>query len=93
MRHFRQTLFLLLVTLTILSCDRTGKSETLTQADSLWINFMTQIENRNNFLIKNSLDTIQCVDCDIRSDHETEFYDAEFDLQKPLGQIGTFEIN
>jgi hypothetical protein len=78
MRYFGQTLFLLLFTSTILSCDKTGKRETLTQADSLWINFMTQMENKNvDFLIENSLDTIQCVDCDITSNPETEFYDAE----------------
>jgi hypothetical protein len=74
--------------LTILSCDKTDKRETLTQADSLWVNFMTQLENGNiDFLIKNSLDTIQCVDCEISSDRETEFYDAELIFNNHLDKL------
>lgn len=88
MRYFGQTLFLLLFTLTFLSCDKTGKRETLTQADSIWINFRTQIENKNiDFLIKNSLDTIQCVDCDIRPDHGSEFYDAAVVFNNHLDKL------
>jgi hypothetical protein len=47
------------------------------------------MEKKNiDFLIRNSLDTIQCVDCDIRPDRETEFYDAELIFNSHLDKLG-----
>jgi hypothetical protein len=88
MKYFGQILFLFLFTWTLWSCSRADKLETLSQADSVWINFMAQLENKNiGFLIKNSLDSIQCVDCDIKSDRKTEFYDAEFVFKNHLDEL------
>jgi hypothetical protein len=88
MKYFGQILFLLLTTLTIWSCDKTHKRETLTQADSVWINFMTQLEKGNvDFLLKNSLDTVQCVDCGIEAHPTTEYYSSGLIFNHYLEQI------
>jgi hypothetical protein len=92
MKTFEQVgLILIIVTArTFSSCEKTDKSknEGLTQAENVWVNFMTQLESGNiDFLIKNSLDTIQCVDCEVTSDRQTEFYVADFIFKNRLDKL------
>src|SRR5688572_19374354 len=86
----RTGLMLLLAIWAICACERSYKPELgkLTQADSIWISFMTQMENGNvEFLLENSLDTIQCVDCNIESGGQSEFYDSDLIFNHHLGKL------
>lgn len=77
-----------MLTVTIWSCDKPNKREALTQADSIWINFRTQLEKGNvDFLIRNSLDTIQCVDCEIEAHPTTEYFSSDLIFNHYLEQI------
>src|SRR5688572_1543016 len=88
MKYFGHILFLALLTQTIWSCDKTYKRETLTQADSVWVNFMIQLDSANvDYLLKNSLDTIQCVDCEIKAHETAEFFSSELIFNHYLEQI------
>ena len=47
-------------------------------ADSLWIEYATAIETKNiEYLIKNSFDIIQCVDCILDNKSNSEYYYSE----------------
>jgi hypothetical protein len=88
MKYFGQLglILVILAALTSGSCKKTDK--VLTQADSVWINFKTQLGTGNiEYLIKNSLDSIQCVDCDIETERPTEFYDTDFILRNHLDKF------
>jgi hypothetical protein len=92
MKDFGQIglILLMVATWTFSSCNDTTRSggKKLTQADSVWINFRTQLESENiDFLIKNSLDTIQCADCDIKTERQTEFYDADIVFKEHIDKV------
>lgn len=71
--------FVFIPFISIISCNKIKKSSRLTFADSIWVNFSKHLENKNlAFLIENSLDTIQCVDCEILPFKENEYYKAKF---------------
>ena len=51
----------------------------LSHTDSLWLDFLSAIQRKDiNYLIKNSLDTIQCGECNLISGKDDEYYEASF---------------
>jgi len=59
-----------------------------TSLDSVWLPFAEAMESKNiEFLIKNSLDSITCYDCNIDSANEQEYFDSEFILKNYLDKI------
>jgi hypothetical protein len=60
----------------------------LTKTDSIWLKFAEALESKDiNYLIKNSLDTISCFDCNIDSDNEEEYFNKEFIFQNYIDRI------
>ncbi|WP_133259614.1 hypothetical protein [Pseudochryseolinea flava] len=89
---FLQASIFALLSFTVISCGQRDERKKLSSIDSIWVNFKTQLENRNvKFLVANSLDTIQCVDCGDSAGEETEFYDAHFIFQNRLDKVKHFK--
>lgn len=60
----------------------------LTFADTLWINFARALESKNlEYLIQNSLDTIQCAECKIGTENANEFYESGLIFETHLNQL------
>lgn len=69
---------ILLMTFSASSQSGNKKKEQLPSPDSLWIQFATKMETNDfEFLVKNSLDTIQCADCNLDGNPGNEFYEAK----------------
>jgi len=63
----------------VISCTTKSEqsNEEICKADSLWIEFATALENKDSqYLIPHSFDTVQCAECDIQPNSETEYYPA-----------------
>ena len=56
--------------------------------DSLWFEFASAMENKNlAYLIKRSLDTIQCVDCTTKFKTKNNYYDAKMIFKNHLEEL------
>ncbi|MDM8158216.1 hypothetical protein QUH73_00175 [Labilibaculum sp. K2S] len=63
-------------------------SSNISVADSIWIKFATAIEAGNlEFLVNNSLDTIQCVDCIPENNNGKEFFKSKIIYQDYLDKL------
>jgi hypothetical protein len=76
------------------SCSFHKKTEAMNEkqnlafSDSLWLNFAHSMEVGNiDFLLKNSLDTIQCADCQLNPKNEEDYYPAEMVITKHLDKL------
>jgi len=65
----------------------TEKTE-LTFADTLWIDFARALESKNlEYLIQNSLDIIQCTECEIGIEKANEFYESGLIFKTHINQL------
>lgn len=56
--------------------------------DSTWIEYARAMERKDiNYLLKHSLDSIQCVDCQLVPDNNNEYYSAEFVFNNHLNKL------
>ncbi len=63
------------------SCGQNNKKakENYSTTDLIWLKFSKALEVKDyNYLIENSMDTIQCVDCFPKIKSSSEFYEAKF---------------
>lgn len=59
-----------------------------TFADSLWLEFAQALESKNiEYLVQNSLDTIQCAECQLLINVESEFYEANFLFENHINKL------
>lgn len=65
-----------------------NKRSNLTLADSIWFQFARNMEIRNiDYLIKNSLDTIQCTECEVGVNHNNYYYNAKMIFDDHLDKL------
>lgn len=78
-----------LVLLIFISCgEKKEMSLNKSFEDSLWISFRDQLENRNTeYLLANSLDTIQCTECKIEQLRPNEFYESGIIYSKHIDEL------
>ncbi len=83
--------YIIVIILFLSSCntDKVQKTESNhSDADIFWMQFVKAMETNDiNFLIKNSLDTISCFDCNIDIENETNYFDAKFIFQNYKDKI------
>ena len=82
----------------LICCSRLKQENNLAQkkkldfADSLWIDFSTAIENKDfAYLVENSLDTIECIDCTNDSAIEKPYFKSDFIFQNHLESLYNHE--
>lgn len=79
-------LFVILLATGCESSKQADNDKVLTYADSLWIEFYFALKTENlNYLIENSLDTIQCAECDISI--QNEYHKSEFIFKNHINQL------
>jgi hypothetical protein len=67
-----------------LSCENEKKQKKLSKSDLKWIEFVTALENDDyDYLINNSLDTIQCTECEFIENNESDLYSSKFLFSNP----------
>lgn len=60
----------------------------ITSADSIWLNFLDKLNNQDvEFLLQNSLDTIQCADCNLIEGEKSEWYNPEFVFRNHINKL------
>jgi len=60
----------------------------MSYADSLWIDYKSAMQNqRIDYLIDNSLDSIQCVDCVTDSNNLSDIYDSKYIFDNHLKEL------
>ena len=60
----------------------------MSYADSLWIDYKSAIQNqRIDYLIDNSLDSIQCVDCVTDSNNLSDIYNSKYIFDNHLKEL------
>lgn len=92
-------LILTLTTLTVLvllsycsSFKSKIKKEEVTAYDSLWLSFANGIIRRDiKFLVNNSLDTIQCADCNLDDNPNNEYFTSRIFLEKHIDKLMPFD--
>ena len=85
----------LILIIQLLGCSGFPKKETNTNssrkdlyADSLWTEYARAMETKNiQYLIENSLDTIQCGDCIFDNKSKSEYYDSEMIFEDYLDKL------
>ncbi|PKQ68663.1 hypothetical protein BZG01_02795 [Labilibaculum manganireducens] len=94
-QHFKILTSILIIQL-LLACSYSSNKENnkikdssnISFADSLWMKFAAAIEEGNlEFLVNNSFDTIQCVDCISENNDEKEFYQSKIIFQNYLDKL------
>lgn len=74
-------LFAFLISVSFCSSSQAENKEEkiLTAPDSLWLQFAHNLEAKNTeFLVNNSLDTIQCAECNLDGNPDNEYYESRF---------------
>jgi len=57
-------------------------------SDSLWLQFAHCMETNDiQFLMENSLDTIQCAECNLDGKSENEYYESRFVFEKHIDKL------
>jgi hypothetical protein len=72
--------------------DKLGQNgsdlKNLSYADSLWIDYKGALQNqRIDYLIDNSLDSIQCVDCVTDSNNLSDIYNSKYIFDNHLKEL------
>ncbi len=98
MIRFNKILILGLILCVFLGCkdykqvDKKRELKNLSFADSTWIRFAQAMELKDyNYLMKNSLDTIRCTECDMKRglgfQKENDFYDSQIVFKTRIDEL------
>lgn len=84
--------FLLAIIFSVSFCSSSRsdnkQEKVLTTPDSLWLQFAYRMETKDiDFLVNNSLDTIQCADCNLDGNPDNEYYESKFVFEKHIDKI------
>ncbi|NOZ34855.1 MAG: hypothetical protein GXO80_06115 [Chlorobi bacterium] len=83
--------YVIVVFLFFNSCNADKDSKTEKEypdVDIFWMQFVKAMENNEvNFLVKNSLDTVSCFDCNIDLNNEVNYFDAKSIFQNHMNKI------
>lgn len=83
-------LFTVFISVSFCSSSQTENKEqkVLTAPDSLWLQFANSMETKNiEFLVANSLDTIQCADCNLDNNPDNEYYESKFVFENHMDKL------
>lgn len=68
--------------------DEERLDERTTTPASLWLQFAKGMESKNiEYLMENSLDTIQCADCNLSGNPDNEYYESRFVFEAHLDRL------
>lgn len=60
----------------------------ITAPDSIWQQFANKMKTKDiEFLVNNSLDTIQCADCNLDGNPDNEYYESKFVFETHMNKI------
>jgi hypothetical protein len=68
-----------------------NEKQNQTFADSLWSKYAKAMESKNiDYLIQNSLDTIECCECELNKENTNEYYGADYVFRNHLDKLMHF---
>lgn len=60
----------------------------ITAPDSLWLQFANRMKTKDiEFLVNNSLDTIQCADCNLDGNPDNEYYESKIVFENHMDKL------
>ena len=70
------------------SSESTAVMNKIIPADSIWLSFLNGLNQENvEFLVQNSIDTIQCAECNLLDDYDSEWYECTFVYENHIDEL------